>query len=182
MPNKLRVRINPGEASIKEVKMQASNALGETVLTWSNGANTLPKNTESTIDFNLSDWCDPNDIGIYPINFIGMRMEMAASTKGNEFTIAIPGLEAVYNDAQGGVSMTQASKINVYPNPVKEGGYVTVNTVDAAKVEVFSLNGAKVAEIASDGICQIPTNGMKGIYVVKVSTDNTVKTAKLIVK
>ena len=182
LPNKLRVRINPGEASIKEVKMQASNALGETVLTWSNGANTLPKNTESTIDFNLSDWCDPSDIGIYPITFIGLRMEMAASTKGNEFTIAIPGLEAVYSDAQGGIATTAASKINVYPIPVKEGGYINVNTVEDATVEMFALNGTKIAEVESEGVCQLPTNGLSGMYIVKVSTGTTVKTAKVIIK
>lgn len=182
LPSKLRVRINPGEATIKEVKLQASNAMGEMVTTWSNGANTLPKNEESIIDFNLSDWCDPSDIGIYPINFIGMRMEMGASTKGTEFTVSIPGLEAVYSDAQGGVAMTAASKIKVYPNPVREGGYINVNTEEDATVEMFALNGTKVAEVESEGVCQLPTAGLSGMYIVKVATGTTVKTAKVIIK
>jgi hypothetical protein len=62
------------------------------------------------------------------------------------------------------------------------GGVLTINTnsADNVKAEIYSVNGAKMAETNISGSGTIPVQGLHGVYVVRVSKDNKSVVEKLI--
>ena len=182
LPDKIRMTVNPGNATINKVSASASDALGNSTTTWTATETTLPKNTETTVEFDLNDFTNPDDIAIYPITMKAIRFGMGASAKNTDFEIQIPKFEAVYNNAQGAVNTITAPRAIIYPNPAVAGQTVYVIAGEKAKVEVFALNGALVSSQNCNGNCQIATSGLNGMYIVKVTGENGVKTAKLIVR
>ena len=183
LPESFRIKVNPGNATVKSITMAAVDALGNVVSPWEIATEELPQNTESTLTASLSDWCDTEDIGIYPITINSIRLNMGASAKGEEFEIQIPAFEACYTK-QGGITNAVAENqtVKVYPNPVKAGESVSIAVEGQATVSIYSLNGAKVAELNCNGEASIPTDRMNGMYIIKVTSDNSVKIAKLMVR
>ena len=183
LPESFRIKVNPGNATVKSITMAAVDALGNVVSPWEIATEELPQNTESTLTASLSDWCNTEDIGIYPITINSIRLNMGASAKGEKFEIQIPAFEACYTK-QGGITNAVAENqtVKVYPNPVKAGESVSIAVEGQATVSIYSLNGAKVAELNCNGEASIPTDGMNGMYIIKVTSDNSVKIAKLMVR
>ena len=183
LPTKLQVRINPGDAIVKKVSANISNALGEKVTSWVISDTELPKKQESVLSLDLAENFDVDDIGIYPITVNSLRLDMGKSDKDKNYQIAVPGFEAVY-EPQGAVeSVATDNDLRIYPNPVAAGAAFVVETAEAAVVEVYSLNGMLVEKTVAEGSTQVSTaNFERGVYVVKVSYANGVRTAKLVVK
>ena len=187
LPESFMLRINPGGSSVKKVSMTSVNALGEKTTSWvgfESVSDELPKNEETEIRMCLSDWCDPSDVGIYPITLNTLRFDMSASASGEEFEILIPKFEACYVEESGGIEESTISSdvVKVYPNPVLAGNEVRISVDGNATVSIYSISGVKVMDFVCQGEASIPTDGMKGIYIIKVDTENGVKTAKLVVK
>lgn len=184
LPEKLRVRINPGDATVKKVSTTVTDAYGTVYPSWAFTADELPKNTVSTFDLNLADQIDLTDIGVYPITVNTLRLDMGASAKGTSFEILVPGFEAVYAAGGGSVAGITADRgVNVYPNPVKAGEAFTVEADGEATVQVFALSGAQVAQAEINGTAAVATDAMPaGLYIVRVSAEGGVYAAKLIVR
>ncbi len=184
LPESVRIKVNPGDATVKKISMNAENALGERIASWVFTNTAVEKNKESVYELQLSDWCDPKVQAIYPIKINSIRFDMGVSKKGNKFMISVPAFEAVYPQF-GGVSsdIIPSSCINVYPNPVKAGEAFLVAVDGQASVEVFALNGVKAMSMMVDETSAVSTQGLTaGIYFVKIADGTTVKTAKLIVE
>ncbi len=184
LPEKLRVRINPGNATVKKVSSTLTDAYGKVYSAWAFTTDELPKNTVSTLELNLSDNLDLTDIGVYPLTVNTLRLDMGASAKGQAFEILVPGFEAVYSAGGGSVAGIEAAQgVRVYPNPVKAGEAVTVEADGEANVQIFTLGGAVAAQAEINGTAAVSTDGLQaGMYLVRVATTNGVSTAKLIVK
>jgi hypothetical protein len=76
--------------------------------------------------------------------------------------------------------------VNLYPNPANTVVNVEIpSTIDgSAKVEIISLQGNIVLQQqvdSNDGMINI-SSLRSGIYMVKISTNNFLKTEKLVVK
>ncbi len=183
LPEKLRVRINPGDVTVKKVSSTVSDAYGNVYTSWAYTTTELPKNTLSTFDIDLSENIDLTDIGVYPITVNTLRLDLGASAKNTAFEIQVPGFEAVYSNGDGSVSSVTLDGVNVYPNPVKAGEAFTVAVAGKAAVSVYSLSGALVKQVVADGATAIATDGMQaGMYLVRIATDDGIHAAKLIVK
>lgn len=184
LPEKLRVRINPGNATVKKVSSTLTDAYGKVYSAWAFTTDELPKNTVSTLELKLSDNLDLTDIGVYPLTVNTLRLDMGASAKGQAFEILVPGFEAVYSAGGGSVAGIEAAQgVRVYPNPVKAGEAVTVEADGEANVQIFTLGGAVAAQAEINGTAAVSTEGLQaGMYLVRVTTTNGVSTAKLIVK
>ena len=62
-------------------------------------------------------------------------------------------------------------------------GAITVNGADGADVTVYDVNGMLVSRTATvDGAASVSTNGQRGIFIVKVSGENTNVVKKIIVR
>ena len=183
LPEKIRIRINPGDASVKKISMSASNALGEKVPTWTIDETELPKNQESQVEASLSDNFDISDIGIYPITIHSLRLDMNKSEKGKEFEIQIPGFEAVYSAGSSIGSLPAANAARVYPNPVASGAAVTIESDGATKAELYTLGGQKLLENLISQKGQLSTAGLsRGFYLLRLTGDGCTGTVKLIIK
>lgn len=184
LPEAIRIKINPGDADIKKITIKAENALGESNTAWVFTDKPLPKNQESAFTLNLSDWCDINNVAIYPIRLNSMNFSMGASSKGKAFTVLVSGLEGLYPHFSGVEQNTIThAAVSLYPNPVEAGSDVNVINQGNATVSVYALNGTQVLQQAIEGNAAISTDGMAtGIYLVKVTTADATHTSKLIVR
>ena len=187
LPYAIRVKVNPGDAEIKKVSFTAKNALEGNYASHTMSEETLPKNTETVLELPLSDWCNPNDIGIYPIEFTELRFGMGASAKGTQFTIKYE-LEALYESNGGITAATIASNnLKLYPNPVATSN-VTLRLADTAQAQiaVYNAAGAKVLDRAADfsgGAYSMNVADLApGLYFVRVKTDAGVEVTRMIVK
>ena len=68
--------------------------------------------------------------------------------------------------------------MNIYPNPATD--FISVDADNIIDVEVYSLTGAMVAK--SNASTVDVSNLATGNYIVKVITENSVATSKLIKK
>ena len=187
LPYAIRVKINPGDAEIKKVSFTAKNALEGNYASHTMSEETLPKNTESVLELPLSDWCNPNDIGIYPIEFTELRFGMGASAKGTQFTIKYE-LEALYESNGGITAATIAtSNVKLYPNPVSTG-VATLRLADTiqAQIAVYNAAGAKVLDRAADFSGGSYTMNVAdlapGLYFVRIESDGKIEVARMIIK
>ena len=77
-------------------------------------------------------------------------------------------------------SFTDTS-VKVYPNPTVD--YIIVSGVSSlARVEIYTITGQKVQEVAFENEVRIPLELQSGMYLVKISNDSSSITKKIIVK
>lgn len=110
---------------------------------------------------------------------------MGTSTTGTEYKIQIPVLEQLYGDPSGveHIINSPSNQIKLYPNPAEAGAPVTIECEGAAKVEIYNIGGALVESVAIEGSTAIETANLnKGIYIVRVITDDATSMGKLIIK
>lgn len=116
------------------------------------------------------------------------RLALTAQTPGTTLLIRLFG----YNGAQGLYSISafdgslgngsfDSTNFAYYPNPVKNTLNLSYNK-EISSVEIFNLLGQKVnsVEVNSNDTQIDMSNLSKGAYMVKVTSDNQVKTIKVI--
>ena len=183
LPESFRIKVNPGNATVKSITMAAVDALGNVVSPWEIATEELPQNTESTLTASLSDWCDTEDIGIYPITINSIRLNMGASAKGEEFEIQIPAFEAYYTK-QGGITnaVADSQTVKVYPNPVKAGESVNISVEKGSIISLYTTNGSLIRKFNASDNTELDTEGLeKGIYILKTAQTNGYSTNKIII-
>ncbi len=189
MPKALRVKINPGKASVKKVAVSGVNALGEVMSSMTFTAEELQQDAEQTFDLDLSEWFDVEDVAAYPLTLNTFRLDMGTSAKGENFTIEVPEFLAVYG---GDSHVEQLNAVNsglsVYPNPVT-GGIAKVrcqgdNVVDGLAV-VATLSGTVVLQqplTFDNGEANLDvSNLLPGMYIVRLTSANGTYTGKIII-
>lgn len=188
LPDTIRLRINPGEVPIT----------GITICTAPNGGGIVNSRVEvpeankmNVIDLPTDKWCDAKDISNYPIYFNYIQFDMSAPVKGKEYTIEIPGIEAVYKGVVGGVEeilKSDKEKAVIYPNPVSPGDnvYVSVPVEDEVDVAVYNNAGqllSKFSALPEGNKIQLPVSNLAGgIYFITVSGAGYSGSVQLIVK
>lgn len=75
----------------------------------------------------------------------------------------------------------EVSKVVVYPNPTTD--YIVIAGIEAeAKVEIYSITGQKIKEVSFTNETTISLNDVNaGIYLVKISNENSSITRKIVV-
>ena len=98
LPDTLRVRINPGEVPVTGVTF-ALRPNGGKISFPAVTPDSIPANVETTIDLPIDQWIDADDMGNYPIQMSYVQITMGKPTSGQQYTMLIPGLEAIYRNA-----------------------------------------------------------------------------------
>ena len=81
--------------------------------------------------------------------------------------------------------LVQYQACQLYPNPAGESCWVESNYLNISKVEVLDFSGKVLMMMKGEGgrKCRLDLSGLSnGCYFVKVATDRTVETLKLVVK
>lgn len=98
LPDMIRVRLNPGEAPVKNfVFGLRANGGGMVYHTITPAA--ITANKEMVIDLPTADWCVATDMANYPISLISIQLNMNASKAGQVYNMHFNGFETVYLDA-----------------------------------------------------------------------------------
>ncbi|MEF9924621.1 MAG: T9SS type A sorting domain-containing protein, partial [Muribaculaceae bacterium] len=147
-------------------------------------------NEMNIVDLPTSDWCDAKDRSNYPIQLVYIYFEMGPSVVGTEYSIEIPGIEAVYNnvDASGVEDVFDvSSSIKMYPNPVTLGESVNINLLEAGSsvISIYNEAGQLLSKETNsgDGNISLSTSNLyRGIFFVNVMQNSSTKVLKLIIK
>lgn len=187
MPDFIRLRINPGDAPIKKITFSTRD--GKDVNSNTAIDFTLKANEINIIDLPTSDWCDTEDRSCYPIGLSYIYFDMGTSTAGTEYTIEMPGIEAVYMNAPSSVNsiLDNEKTISLYPNPVNLGESVTVKLAEASKAQMSIYNEAgqlmlTKSNIEENNISFSTSTLGKGIFFVTIKQNSSMQSMKLIVK
>ncbi|MBQ9072953.1 MAG: T9SS type A sorting domain-containing protein, partial [Muribaculaceae bacterium] len=123
----------------------------------------------------IADFADVNDIGIYPVYLMAITIEPSGKN-GTEYRIEIPGIEAVYNNAQSGIDDVladdQVAVVNV------SNGLVSVSSGVVDSIEIFNLAGQLISKAENVQSVAAPE---KGCYIVNVIVGGEVKSQKIII-
>lgn len=184
LPYGVRVDINPGDAPITKMQIAIADKLGNRgnlIITDQD----IPKNTLTSYIVPFTSIVDIDNNASYPITISNIRFDMGTSTTGTEYKIQVPVLEQLYGDPSGveHIINSPTNQIKLYPNPAEVGAPVTIECEGAAKVEIYNIGGALVESVAIEGTTAIETANLnKGIYIVRVITDDATSMGKLIIK
>ena len=184
LPYGVRVDINPGDAPITKMQIAIADKLGNRgnlIITDQD----IPKNTLTSYIVPFTSIVDIDNNASYPITISNIRFDMGTSTTGTEYKIQVPVLEQLYGDPSGveHIINSPSNQIKLYPNPAEAGAPVTIECEGAAKVEIYNIGGALVESVAIEGSTAIETANLnKGIYIVRVITDDATSMGKLIIK
>ena len=96
LPDTVRLRINPGEAPVKNFVF-GIRANGESMAYQTITPDTIIANQEMTVDVPTNSWIDADDMGNYPLVLSSIQLNMNTSTTGQEYTMLFNGFETVYN-------------------------------------------------------------------------------------
>ncbi len=144
LPDTVRLRINPGEASFKNVVF-GLRAAGQNLSYQTITPDTIIAGKEMTIDVPTSSWIDADDMANYPITLTSIQLNMNAAKSGQQYTIEFAGFETVYNAIE--------------PSPSTKGdinGDGIVNVTDATSLVNKILGTATY----SDAVCDMNGDGV----------------------
>ncbi len=96
IPEALRLRFVPGELAINRVTLSTQLPQGGQVLT----AFDIPEDHPDTVSVTLKteDWANADDLSNYPLSLVYIQFGMTPPKSNQQYTLAIPGIEALYAD------------------------------------------------------------------------------------
>ena len=185
LPYGVRFDINPGDATITNMQIAIADKLGNRGNL--NITNTeIPKNTLTTFIVPFSEIVDITNNASYPITISNLRFDMSKSDKDVEYKIQVPCYEQLYSESSGVetiINNIPSNSIKLYPNPAVAGTPVTIECEGAAQVEIYNIGGALIKSVAIEGTTAIETADLnKGIYIVRVVSEDAASMGKLIIK
>lgn len=174
LPDAIEADITTGTHNLKAFKMTVEPANGREVIM--NFGAVAASAERQTAVFNLSDYFDTNDIGIYPLTFRTMTIEPADGR--GDYHIDINRLEAVYNNApvdgiEDIVLDTEGNTLNIKV----EGGMIVAGD-NVSSLTVYDLSG-RVVSHAGGNAAAAPAHS--GIYLVEAVAGGRTVTKKVII-
>lgn len=179
-PDSIEIQLNPGDATIKQITIQATPSQGAKA-TNITITPTLIANTINHIAIPVSEIADITDAGIYPlaINAISIYFSDAVNTVGH---IEIPHIYGVHTaiNADAGVEnviyKSSTNKLIAYPNPVLQGEIITLNHPEQLPYYIYSISGSMITSGIGN---KIETQSiLPGVYFISYNN----LTTKIIIK
>jgi rhodanese-related sulfurtransferase len=114
-----------------------------------------------------------------PIDGIADNQVFSVTTNGGVIDFIINGTALDFT----GIAASQVTQISVYNNSQNKRIEITKNTNDMASFSLFSTSGVAYKTGSFNSEAQINYNGLaSGIYILRVESENEVKTYKLLVE
>lgn len=171
LPDALRIELNPADALINSITINASPNGGRAV-----SAKKDYTSADGTyIEFPLSDFFDTTDPGIYPITFSSLAINVDAGNGDRHFDIL--SFDAVYNSFESGVADVVADSPTTLEASIVGSNIVLPFTADT--IALCDLTGRIVATERSSASIAAPA---PGLYIVTASRDGSALSAKLIIR
>ena len=183
MPDSLRICINPGTATIKEIYINTQAGANRAVNYIYTP--TLTASTLNTVLIPMSELIDVTDFSSYPVTFKYLQIYLADAASSTH-RIEIPAIEAVHTSVAhtpGSVETIVAddnATLVLAPNPAVTGEDVAVNVSENAQYRIYTMSGALVKSSIGNKIAT--ANLASGMYMIAISDNNGIQAARLIVK
>lgn len=177
LPEAVRIRINPGEALLTNIKVELkpANAARQTTFTFTD----IKPSTENIFTINLAENFDVSDLGCFPIEFSSLVIT-PASAAGTPCHIDIPGIEAVYDPASLGIGLI--SQDDDTTHSIAVNGSVVTFSSDATDITVADSAGITVRSIRSTSAGgSIDLSELTdGLYIVSAKINGETQAVKVI--
>ena len=96
LPDTLRLRMNPGNAPVKQVVFSLYAGAGK-LMTATVVPDTVIAGQDLVIDLPTSQWTEAESMGSYPIRLSSIQIDLGTMTSGEAYNVAFKGLETVYS-------------------------------------------------------------------------------------
>ena len=96
LPDTLRLRMNPGNAPVKQVVFSLYAGAGK-LTTATVVPDTVIAGQDLVIDLPTSQWTEAESMGSYPIRLSSIQIDLGTMTSGEAYNVAFKGLETVYS-------------------------------------------------------------------------------------
>ncbi len=184
LPDSIYVNYNPGTATVTSIQIGVVGSNGRT--SWVKYTPEITSGIVNRLSIPIGELIDVADQGAYPYLFGGIDFGLSDAA-GLKNKIEIHSVEGVYvaidpssDSVEELLSEGQEEKLLLVPNPVTSGERVKLNVGETAKLTIYSVNGSQVKEVIGN---EIETEGLVGgLYIVAAKIDNTLRTAKLVIK
>lgn len=175
LPDGFTTAIDPCGTGIKELTLRVHPANSSQPVAVSAGA----VNAAGTVDFDLGSAIDLNDINVYPIRFVSLRMDISGAPEGAErCTVRLHDTGFTYTHFESGVHNV-ATGFSGATLPLNISADTIETMVPATHMELYSTSGVLVA--ASEGTA-LPRPAAAGIYIVRACTASGMLTAKVVLR
>lgn len=145
IPDTIRLRMVPGDLTLKAVKIMVENAYGNrTAMEYP-----VPDNVEGmvTVDAPVSDLCDASDMGSFPLKLVYFYITHQAATVGLPYSLKIPGMELVY--------AAMPPEEPALPGDVNSDGSVNITDINIVIDAILAGNYLIAADVNRDGTVNI---------------------------
>ena len=189
MPDTVRLVVSPTNVPIKSVTLAFKSADG------------IQENVQKTfeaeedkatvISYPLDEWCDPSNVGSYPIQVDYIYLNMGSSTSGTEYVIDVPvfaGIYGAYKEGSGVEGVATEAGFGVAKTTVTQGEALTLrfSKPGVANVAVYNAAGQKVGAAtvnAEAGLAQVQAADLsRGIYFVGITQNGENCVTKVVVR
>lgn len=151
-----------------------------TVITFDNQGQGFSAGETHTLQLPVS---NPDDLIIYPLSFNYIKFTTARSSEyRGQQTFKICDIRAEY-DIDGSLAegiTADDNNVIITPNPATPGSQVNIaGCTDNSRITLYGLNGSVVSSATGHSF---KAPGTPGVYIVTVSNDSSISTARLIVR
>ncbi len=171
-PDAIEVVINPKDISISGITVQLE-PFGVKAIT--HKIEEIEANKDNVLLFNVSDFTDPNDPGIYPLSFNNIVLNIPMA-KG-EYHLDIKSIKAVYNSYEAGVSDITLDT-NIALRPSISDGQITLSSI-ADHIAVYDIAGRLVATVND---AKSITSPGPGVYIITARVGGSTQSNKIVIK
>lgn len=185
LPDSLLIDINPGALKFSKIMLSMAS-LGSGKVVTQNYTPTITSATVNRVLIPFSDMFDTADASVFPLQLQGMTFYLSGAKSSTSYRIEISKLQAVYTaipptiGSVEEIGIDSQKQIQLYPNPITAGDIVSANVSDSAQYSIYSANGALVKQGAGN---KLATAGLAcGVYIVTITDNGDLATARLIIK
>ena len=156
IPDTIRLRMVPGDLSLKAVKIMVENAYGDRV------AVEYPVSGQVeglvTVDAPVGDFYDATDMGSFPLKLIYFYITHQAATVGQAYTLKVPGMELVY--------AAMPHEEPALPGDVNGDGELTIADINLVIDMILSGTFDRVGDVNGDGTVNISDINILIFYII----------------
>lgn len=170
IPDAIEVAFNPGDADVQSVTLTLA-ANGKRPVSV---RREVKAGEENVLRFDISEFDDPADPGIFPISFQTVAFELGTAIGSYKFDV--DRLDAIYSSYVNGVESITVDHGTALRATLT--GDMVVIPFEATCIEIHDLQGRTVASAANTASVQAPA---AGLYIVTASDGTRTMSCKLIV-
>jgi hypothetical protein len=145
IPDTIRLRLIPGDLTLKSVKIMVEDAYGDRVAV----DYPVPEGVNGmvTVDAPVSDLCNAADMGSFPLKLVYFYITHQAATVGQPCSLKVPGMELVY--------AAMPPEVPALPGDLNNDGAISIADINLVIDMILSGTYNRLGDVNGDGSLNI---------------------------